>query len=243
MKNFEMILKELRQYQLSEFISGHLSEIVRSSSSTSSPNQITFSYLTAFLQLLSNLESMRKIYLSIGEKKARTIKSPSISKEEFLTEAQHYPRTTPLQIDILFAIIQLLHKSHAGHEHSPELLQLEDFDSISANEHLLPYRLRSEIVEENYKVEHQSVLMKILESGYRFALGKNRSLRKKIGRKSFRKCRRGGGRDSGLPDRSGENSHAESAQHEYCRRTFVSEFDRLLQESCALRRRVRFISR
>ncbi|CAF4459090.1 unnamed protein product, partial [Adineta steineri] len=44
-------------------------------------------------------------------------------------------------------------------------------DTISANEHLLPYRLRSEIVDEHYKVEHQSIGMKVLESAYRFALG------------------------------------------------------------------------
>jgi solute carrier family 25 aspartate/glutamate transporter 12/13 len=42
---------------------------------------------------------------------------------------------------------------------------------ISAHEHLLPYRLRSEIVDEHYKVEHQSISMKLLESGYRFGLG------------------------------------------------------------------------
>ncbi|CAF5175669.1 unnamed protein product, partial [Rotaria magnacalcarata] len=30
---------------------------------------------------------------------------------------------------------------------------------------------RSEIVDEYYKIEHQSIFMKVLESGYRFALG------------------------------------------------------------------------
>ncbi len=168
-KNFELILKELRQYQLSDFISAHLQDIVNLSSSTVLPNQISYPYFTAFLQLLSNVESMRKIYLSILEKKAHTYKSSVIGKEEFLTEAQHFPRTTPLQIDILFAITHLL---HSGKESKNEYIELNDFDIISANEHLLPYRLRSEIVDEHYKVEHQSISMKILESGYRFALGK-----------------------------------------------------------------------
>ncbi len=174
LKNFETILKELRQYQLSDFISTHLQDVVKLSSSTALPNQISYSYFAAFLQLLSNIESMRKIFLSICEKKAYTYKSSTITKEEFLTEAQHFPRTAPLQIDILFAITHLLHKTHTKHDIDKEYIELNDFDTISANEHLLPYRLRSEIVDEHYKVEHQSVLMKILESGYRFGLGKTK---------------------------------------------------------------------
>ncbi|UJR23324.1 hypothetical protein I4U23_026338 [Adineta vaga] len=171
LKNFETILKELRQYQLSEFISTHLNDIVKLSSSSKATNQISYSYFTAFLQLLSNTESMRKIYLSICEKKTHGYRPTSITKEEFLNEAQHFPRTTPLQIDILFAITHLLHKAHLTHESDRESIQLNDFDLISAHEHLLPYRLRSEIVDESYKVEHQSVFLKVLESGYRFGLG------------------------------------------------------------------------
>jgi len=117
---------------------------------------------------------MRKIYLAILEKKSHTYKSSIITKEEFLNEAQHFPRTTPLQIEILFAITHLLHKQNLGKDIQNEYIELNDFDTISANEHLLPYRLRTEIVDEYYKVEHQSVVMKILESGYRFALGKNK---------------------------------------------------------------------
>jgi hypothetical protein len=114
---------------------------------------------------------MRKIYLAVRDKKSHAYKSSVITKEDFLTEAQHFPRTTPLQIDILFAITHLLHKTHVGHEIDKEYIELNDFDLISANEHLLPYRLRSEIVDEHYKVEHQSIFMKVLESGYRFGLG------------------------------------------------------------------------
>jgi hypothetical protein len=117
---------------------------------------------------------MRKIYLAICEKKSHTYKSSIITKEEFLNEAQHFPRTTPLQIEILFAITHLLHKQNLGKDIQNEYIELNDFDTISANEHLLPYRLRTEIVDEYYKVEHQSIGMKILESGYRFALGKNK---------------------------------------------------------------------
>lgn len=113
---------------------------------------------------------MRKIFSSIIEKKRRTL----INKDEFLTEAQHFPRTTPLQIDILFAMTRLL---HSPNERSTDSIRFEDFDLISNNEHLLPYRLRSEIVEENYKVEHQSLTMKLLESCYRFSLGKTLKFR------------------------------------------------------------------
>jgi hypothetical protein len=119
---------------------------------------------------------MRKIYLAVLEKKPHTYKSSVITKDEFLTEAQHFPRTTPLQIDILFAITHLLHKTHAKHEIEKDYIELNDFNLISAHEHLLPYRLRSEIVDEHYKVEHQSIGMKILESGYRFALGKSKKI-------------------------------------------------------------------
>ncbi|CAF0727392.1 unnamed protein product [Rotaria sp. Silwood1] len=171
LKNFEIILKELRQYQLSDFISTHLPDIVKLSSSTMISNRISYPYFTAFLQLLSNIESMRKIYLAVCEKKAYIYKSSHITKEEFLTEAQHFPRTTPLQIDILFAITHVLHQNTVSKDIKTEYIELNDIDTISAHEHLLPYRLRSEIVDEHYKIEHQSILMKILESGYRFTLG------------------------------------------------------------------------
>ena len=167
-----MILRKLRQYQLSEFISTHLNDIVRLSSSSEVASQVSYPYLTAFLQLLSNIESMRKIYLAVRDKKTHGYTSAAITKEDFLTEAQHFPRTTPLQIDILFAITQLLHQANATSDIKGDYIQLNDFDLIAANEHLLPYRLRSEIVDEHYKVEHQSISMKLLESAYRFGLGK-----------------------------------------------------------------------
>jgi solute carrier family 25 aspartate/glutamate transporter 12/13 len=170
-KNFEYILKELRHYQLSEFISSHLNDVVKLSSSSPLSNQISFPYFTAFLQLLSNIESMRKIYMAVCDKKARSYKSAMITKEEFLNEAQHFPRTTPLQIDILFAILQLLHSASSARDVS-DYIELHDFDRMSANEHLLPYRLRSQIVDDQYKVEHQGLAMKMLESAYRFMLGR-----------------------------------------------------------------------
>lgn len=172
LKNFELILRKLRQYQLSEFISTHLNDIIKLSASTSVANQVSYPYLAAFLQLLSNTESMRKIYLAVCDKKARGYKAVAITKEDFLMEAQHFPRTTPLQIDILFAITQLLHQTNATSDVKGNYIELNDFDLIAANEHLLPYRLRSEIVDEHYKVEHQSISMKLLESAYRFGLGK-----------------------------------------------------------------------
>lgn len=177
LKNFETILKELRQYQLSEFISNHLDDIVTSSSTTALPNQISFPYFIAFLSVLSNIESMKKIYLSVCEKKAHGFKTASITKDEFLTEAQHFPRTTPLQIDILFAVTKLLHQNALSKDIQNDYIEVNDFDVISANEHLLPYRLRSEIVDEHYKIQHQTIFMKVLESGYRFALGnKNKTM-------------------------------------------------------------------
>ncbi|CAF4484016.1 unnamed protein product, partial [Rotaria magnacalcarata] len=78
--------------------------------------------------------------------------SSTITKEEFLTEAQHFPHTTPLQIDILFAITNQLHQNIAGKEVKNEYIEFNDFDTISAKEHLLPYRLRSEIIDEHYKI-------------------------------------------------------------------------------------------
>jgi hypothetical protein len=176
LKNFEIILDKLRKYQLSEFIASHLNDIVKLSSPAGSTNQVSYPYLMAFLQLLSNIESMRKIYLAVYDSRSNMSKSSVMSKEEFLTEAQHSPRTTPLQIDILFAITNLLHQTSGVHDNKSDFIELSDFDRIAANEHLLPYRLRSDIVDEHYKVENQSISMKLLESAYRFGLGKNNNV-------------------------------------------------------------------
>ena len=89
-----------------------------------------------------------------------------------MMEAKHVSPTTPVQINILFDMTELRQRTSANSETKTYLIKLNDADLIAANENLLPYGLRSKIDDEHDKVEHQSVGMKILESGYRFGLGK-----------------------------------------------------------------------
>ena len=59
----------------------------------------------------------------------------------------------------LFAITNLLHKKRFGHEVQNEYVELNDFDLISAHEHLLLYRL-----------SNPSVSLKILKRIYYITL-------------------------------------------------------------------------
>ncbi|CAF1085127.1 unnamed protein product [Didymodactylos carnosus] len=177
LKNFDYILKELRQYQLSDFITGNLYEIIKLTKyNLDNSTHITFPYFMAFLQLLNNIELMKKIYLQACLKHPAHFKQQiCVSKQEFLNEAQHFPRTTPLQCDILFAIIHLLHQQGIGRgidtDQDKVGLLLRDFDLIGQHEHQMPYRIKTQIIDEQYNIERQGIGMKVLESGYRFALG------------------------------------------------------------------------
>ena len=68
--------------------------------------QVSYPYFQAFISLLSNIELMKKIYLNATDGS----RTQEITKEEFVHSAQMMSQITPLEIDVLFVLCDLLHQ-------------------------------------------------------------------------------------------------------------------------------------
>ena len=93
-------------------------------------DQVSYAYFTAFLSLLSNMELIKKVYIQyilnkFGDAELQILnysfqkvylnatngsRSLEITKEEFLYSAQMMSQITPLEIDVLFVLCDLLHQ-------------------------------------------------------------------------------------------------------------------------------------
>merc|ERR1711881_578347 len=69
--------------------------------------QVSYPYFVSFISLLSNIELIKKIYLN-ATNGSRTLE---VTKEEFLHSAQMMSQITPLEVDILFVLSDLLHQT------------------------------------------------------------------------------------------------------------------------------------
>lgn len=70
-------------------------------------HQVSYPFFVAFISLLSNIELIKKIYLNA----TNGSRSLEVTKEEFLHSAQMMSQITPLEVDILFTLCDLLHQS------------------------------------------------------------------------------------------------------------------------------------
>lgn len=144
----------------SHLLSDHVREsLVAVSSATQTGHQVTFPYFMAFNTLLNNMELIKRIYLNFTKGSAST----EVTKEEFLYAAQQMSQITPMEIDILYNLADLLH--------SDGRITLGDIEKIA------PYRPVRYLAKPFAEVkavsspEERGVLIQVLESAYRFGLG------------------------------------------------------------------------
>lgn len=69
--------------------------------------RVSFPYFIAFNSLLNNMELVKRIYLNV----TNGHRTQEISKEEFMHSAQAMSQMTPLEVDILFQLCDVLHQS------------------------------------------------------------------------------------------------------------------------------------
>jgi len=68
---------------------------------------VTYAYSTAFQNLLTDIETAKKVYLQVsGGSKTR-----EVSKDDYLRCGMSMSKLNPLQVDILFALSDRLHNS------------------------------------------------------------------------------------------------------------------------------------
>merc|ERR1712088_50554 len=97
--DFEDILLSIKSHLLTDSVKANLR-------AAAGGQRVSYAYFTAFLSLLSNMELIKKVYLNA----TNGSRSIEITKEEFLYSAQMMSQITPLEIDVLFVLCDLLHQ-------------------------------------------------------------------------------------------------------------------------------------
>ena len=155
--DFADIMSSVKSHLLSPSVRPNL---VGAVSSLTGGHRVTFPFFMAFNSLLNNMELVKKIYLSHTKGNAHR----EVSREEFLYAAQLMSEMTPLEVDVLFALAGVV-SGISGK------ITLSDLEKIAPYR---PTRFLSKPIAEVKAVsgpEERSVLIQLLESVYRFALG------------------------------------------------------------------------
>uniref|UniRef100_A0A3Q0KMM7 Putative mitochondrial solute carrier n=1 Tax=Schistosoma mansoni TaxID=6183 RepID=A0A3Q0KMM7_SCHMA len=159
---FKSIILQLKSRLLTPLIKENLLTVVLQSEMDG--GRITFAYYMAFITLLTNMELVKRVYLSRTNGNTKV----KLTKEEILNEAQRFSQITPMEMSILFQLTSLLRKDGCvTYQDLCDITPVED-NSLSYN---MEARLQGKS-GNNINVPHgRSVLMSILEQCYRFTLG------------------------------------------------------------------------
>ncbi|XP_062385529.1 electrogenic aspartate/glutamate antiporter SLC25A13, mitochondrial [Sardina pilchardus] len=153
--DFRDIMVTIRPHMLTPFVEECLVAVAGGSTS----HQVSFSYFNGFNSLLNNMELIKKIYTTL----AGHHREVEVTKEEFIIAAQKFGQVTPMEVDILFQLADLVEpRGRVG---------LADIDKIAPlEEGALPYNL-AEVQRQQTGGGSRPVLVQVAESAYRFMLG------------------------------------------------------------------------
>lgn len=124
-------------------------------------HRVSFPYFMAFTSLLNNMEMVKRIYLNATSEN----RAQEITEDEFLYSAQMMSQITPLEVDILFLLCNLIHQRGGK-------IVFNDLQEIAPEQyfkHIHNHRLAE--IHAVSSPSERSVFIQVLESGYRFTLG------------------------------------------------------------------------
>lgn len=166
-KDFEEIMISLKDYLLTPFIRENLVSIAVGDFH----KKISYAYFTGFISLLNNMELIKKIFLGATKRDKRA----ACTKEQLMYQAQEFPQVTPMEIDILFQLVQLRHQTLEGDQSLMGRVTFADIEEFSPMEgRETPFTIQMQIAEEELRLEQgteRTVLLSLAESAYRFGLG------------------------------------------------------------------------
>ncbi|XP_055301852.1 calcium-binding mitochondrial carrier protein Aralar1 isoform X2 [Sitodiplosis mosellana] len=121
--------------------------------------KVSFAYFMAFNSLLNNMELIKRVYLNAtGGSRLETI-----TKDELLLSAQRMSQITPLEIDILYQLVGVLHQ--------PGRLLYNDLNNIAPEHYTKSITARLTDIQAVSSPDDRGVFIQVLESAYRFTLG------------------------------------------------------------------------
>ncbi|CAH1988523.1 unnamed protein product [Acanthoscelides obtectus] len=155
--DFQEIMSSIKSHLLTSQVQSHLIEAAQLSQGAGS--RVSFPYFIAFNSLLNNMELVKRIYLNV----TNGHRTQEVSKEEFMHSAQAMSQMTPLEVDILFHLCDILHQTGR--------IVYNDLYAIAPEQYFKQITNRLAEIHAVSGPEDRGVLIQILESTYRFSLG------------------------------------------------------------------------
>lgn len=154
--DFQDIMVSIKSHLLTKEVQSHLIEAVQGETQG---RRVSFPYFIAFNTLLNNMELVKRIYLNV----TNGHRAQEVSKEEFMHSAQAMSQMTPLEVDILFHLVDVLHQTGR--------IVYNDLYAIAPEQYFKQITNRLAEIHAVSSPEERGVLIQILESSYRFTLG------------------------------------------------------------------------
>ena len=105
--DFFDIMVSIKAHLLTDAVKQNLISATQMGADPGNPREVSYPYFVAFISLLSNIELVKKIYLNATDGSRTT----EITKDQFMHSAQMMSQITPLEIDILFHLCDLIHQT------------------------------------------------------------------------------------------------------------------------------------
>ncbi|CAG9765094.1 unnamed protein product [Ceutorhynchus assimilis] len=154
--DFQDIMISIKSHLLTKEVQSHLIEAVQGETQS---RKVSFPYFIAFNSLLNNMELVKRIYLNV----TNGHRNQEVSKDEFMHSAQAMSQMTPLEVDILFHLVDVLHQTGR--------IVYNDLYAIAPEQYFKQITNRLAEIHAVSSPEDRGVVIQILESSYRFTLG------------------------------------------------------------------------
>ncbi|XP_070155936.1 calcium-binding mitochondrial carrier protein Aralar1 isoform X4 [Polyergus mexicanus] len=154
--DFQDIMLSIKSHLLTKDVKDNLIAAV---SAGQSGRKVSFPYFMAFNSLLNNMELIKRIYLNA----TNGHRYQEVTKEEFLYSAQMMSQITPLEVDILFHLCDLLHQTGK--------IVYNDLVAITPEQYFKQITKRVAAIKAVSNPDERGIIVQMLESGYRFVLG------------------------------------------------------------------------
>ncbi|CAL1675796.1 unnamed protein product [Lasius platythorax] len=154
--DFQDIMLSIKNHLLTKDVKDNLIAAV---SAGQSGRKVSFPYFMAFNSLLNNMELIKRIYLNA----TNGHRYQEVTKEEFLYSAQMMSQITPLEVDILFYLCDLLHQTGK--------IVYNDLVAITPEQYFKQITKRVAAIKAVSHPDERGIVVQLLESGYRFVLG------------------------------------------------------------------------
>lgn len=152
--DFQDIMLSIKSHLLTKQVQSHLIEAAQQNG-----RRVSFPYFIAFNSLLNNMELVKRIYLNV----TNGHRNQEVTKEEFMHSAQVMSTMTPLEVDILFHLCDILHQTGR--------IVYNDLYAIAPEQYFKQITNRLAEIHAVNSPEDRSVWIQVLESTYRFTLG------------------------------------------------------------------------